>query len=72
MASSPMPHTGAGQALRQCPFPALRSLRVEEVDGEIVLSGSVPTYYLKQLAQETIMPTLGDRKLSNRVLVERS
>ena len=57
------------QALRQSPIPALRRLRVEETDQAIILSGSVTTYYLKQLAQETIMPLRGERQLQNRVNV---
>ena len=59
----------ADQALRQSPIPALRRLRVEETDEAIILSGSVSTYYLKQLAQETIMPLRGERQLQNRVNV---
>jgi osmotically-inducible protein OsmY len=57
------------QALRQSPIPALRVLQVEETDREIVLSGSVASYYMKQLAQEAVMPLLGDRVLCNRILV---
>jgi osmotically-inducible protein OsmY len=62
----------AVQALRQSPIPALRHLQVEETDREVVLSGSVTTYYMKQLAQEAVMPLLGDRQLQNRVRVVRS
>jgi hypothetical protein len=62
----------AGQALRQSPIPALRKLQVEESELEVILSGSVSSYYLKQLAQETIMPLLGSRELQNRVLVVRT
>jgi hypothetical protein len=62
----------AGQVLRQSPIPALRKLSVEENDHSVVLSGSVSSYYLKQLAQETIMPVLGDRQLHNGVIVVRA
>jgi hypothetical protein len=62
----------ADQVLRQSPIPALRKLSVEETDHEVVLLGCVSSYYLKQLAQETIMPVLGSRELHNRVLVMRS
>ena len=61
----------ADQVLRLSPIPALRKLRVEETDHNVVLSGSVSSYYLKQLAQETVMPILGSRELHNRVLVVR-
>jgi hypothetical protein len=72
MADSSLLHFRAGQALRQSAIPAIRNLQVEESDQEIVLSGSVGSYYFKQLAQETIMPLLGLRKLKNRVRVVRS
>jgi hypothetical protein len=58
-------------ALRQSPIPALRRLSVQVTDSTIVITGTVPSYYLKQLAQETLMSLRGARKLENRVLVER-
>ncbi len=61
----------ADQVLQQSPIPALRRLHVAESEREIVLSGRVSSYYLKQLAQEAIMPILGPRQLANQVLVER-
>jgi BON domain len=67
--SSPALRSRADQALQQSPIPALRRLRVEETDEAIILSGSVTTYYLKQLAQEAIMPLRGERQLHNRVNV---
>ena len=67
--SSPALRSPADQALQQSPIPALRRLRVEETEEAIILSGSVSTYYLKQLAQEAIMPLRGERQLHNRVNV---
>jgi hypothetical protein len=61
----------AVQALRQSPFPALRQLSLEETDAVVVLNGKVPSYYLKQLAQEAVMHALGRRRLSNQVAVVR-
>jgi hypothetical protein len=58
-------------ALRHSPIPALRKLSVEESDNDIVILGSVSSYYLKQLAQETIMPVRSGRELQNRVQVVR-
>ena len=72
MVASLVSQSRAGQVLMQSPIPALRKLFVEENDQSVVLSGSVSSYYLKQLAQETIMPVLGDRQLHNRVLVVRA
>jgi hypothetical protein len=58
-------------ALRQSPIPALRKLSIEETDAAVVICGTVSSYYLKQLAQETIMPVLAGRELHNRVAVVR-
>jgi osmotically-inducible protein OsmY len=72
MVASLVSQSRADQVLKQSPIPALRKLSVEENDQTVVLSGSVSSYYLKQLAQETIMPVLGERQLHNRVLVVRA
>lgn len=66
---SPSLHADAGEALRSSPIPALRKLAVEENATTVVILGRVASYYHKQLAQETIMPHLGERELLNRVLV---
>ena len=70
MASALAP-SRASQAIRQSPLPALRKLAVEETEQAVVLTGTVATYYLKQLAQETVMPVLQGRQLDNRVSVNR-
>jgi hypothetical protein len=59
----------AVQALKQSSHPALRYLRVEETERTIVISGRVSSYYLKQLAQEVIMPVRGELSLVNQVTV---
>jgi hypothetical protein len=66
MVSSP-----AVLALQQSPIPALRKLKIEETEQGIVITGCVSSYYLKQLAQETVMPVLERRELVNRVEVVR-
>jgi hypothetical protein len=72
MSTSALEHSRAVQALRHSSIPAIRNLSVEETDECVVLNGNVVSYYLKQLAQETVMPALEGRVLSNRVLVQRS
>jgi len=72
MTTSSVLQSRVDDALRQSPIPALRRLQVEETEQAIILSGAVSTYYLKQLAQETIMPLRGARELHNRVAVIRS
>jgi hypothetical protein len=69
--SLPVAESPSRAALRQSPIPALRRLMVEETDAAVVLQGAVSSYYLKQLAQETVMPVLSGRELHNRVAVVR-
>jgi hypothetical protein len=71
MIASTLPASPIEQALRHSPIPPLRKLGLEENDSEVVLSGSVSSYYLKQLAQEAILPLIGQRNLHNRVAVVR-
>jgi hypothetical protein len=59
----------ASNLLRQNPIGDLRRLDVMETEQEVVLSGIVVSYYLKQMAQETIRPALCGRILRNRILV---
>ena len=41
-------------ALQQSPYGSLRRVRCEMHEGMAVLHGKVPTFYLKQLAQELV------------------
>ena len=68
MTTAVLPRSAA-DALRDCSLPFLRHLTVTETDQEIVLSGQVGTYYYKQLAQEAVMPVLGERRLKNLIVV---
>ena len=70
MATATLFARSAAEALRESPLPLLRTLCVTETDREITISGSVTSYYYKQLAQEAIMPVLGGRRLHNRVVVK--
>ena len=69
MASPTLLMTQATHALKRSSHPALRYLSVEETDDSLIISGRVTSYYLKQLAQETLMPVRGARRLVNRVNV---
>jgi hypothetical protein len=62
----------AAQALRDSPIPALRHVSVEENEARLVLRGELPSYYYKQLAQETLMPLLGGRECVNLIEVVTS
>ncbi len=55
------------RALKKSSHPALRNLCVEGTEGNLIISGKVSSYYLKQLAQETIMSCREGMCLVNRV-----
>jgi len=59
-------------ALLRNPLPALRRVCVEETDNSVVLTGTVPSFYFKQLAQEAVLPLLNGRQLLNRLDVIRA
>jgi hypothetical protein len=59
----------AAAALTTSPLGQLRRLVVTASDTQMVISGRVSSYYLKQMAQETVRPLLGERTLLNRVEV---
>lgn len=63
------PPARAALLLRDNPVNDLRRLDVMESDDEIVITGIVSSYYLKQMAQEAVRPALGSRRLRNNVLV---
>src|SRR5215210_3847501 len=54
-------------ALKHSSYPALRRLSVDNEEGSLVIWGKVPSYFLKQLAQETIIAIRGPLRLVNRV-----
>ncbi len=62
----------AAQVLRDSPLPLLRAIDVAESDDEVILRGHVTSYFQKQLAQESILPILGLRRLRNLVTVTRT
>ena len=71
MTTSVLEQSRAELALRQSPIPALRKLSLEENSDKVMISGSVPSYYMKQLAQEAVIPLLAGRVLHNQVTVVR-
>jgi len=55
--------------LTASPIPELRKLEVTETEGEVVITGRVSSFYIKQLAQESIRSAVAGRRLQNRVIV---
>jgi hypothetical protein len=70
MSTSTLEQSRLALALRRSPIPALRKLTLTESETTITIQGQVSSYYLKQLAQETILPLLNGRQLLNCVRVE--
>ena len=60
----------AERVLRCGPYPALKKLSCDYQGGVLVLRGCLPTYYLKQIAQEVVAHQFdkGER-LENRIQV---
>ena len=57
-------------ALIRSPFVDSRWLRPEVRDGVVVLRGSLPTYYQKQMAQEQIRDLAGVAEIANEIQVQ--
>ena len=57
------------EALTSSPLGQLRRLVVVADDKQVVITGQVSSYYLKQMAQETVRPLVGSRRLLNNVEV---
>ena len=58
-------------ALRDSPILALRDLVVEQTGESLIISGSVTSFYQKQLAQEAVRAVCRDVELLNTVAVGR-
>lgn len=43
----------------------------EIIGGDLVISGRVRSYYHKQIAQETLRPLAGHRRIRNELIVRR-
>jgi hypothetical protein len=66
------PQREAERALRGGPYPALKKLSCDYRGGVLVLRGCLPSYYLKQVAQEVVahqVPGVG--RLDNQIQVVR-
>ena len=60
----------AQRALANSPIYDLRDLHVELIDGSLLLSGRVETFYHKQLAQEAVRHVTDGVRLVNGVNVD--
>jgi osmotically-inducible protein OsmY len=60
-----------GRALRATGYPPLRATDVAVREGLVILRGRVPSYYLKQIAQATVLAVPGVQELCNDLDVAR-
>ena len=67
---SPTPVHVAERVFRESPYPALRKLKCRFDDGQLVILGNVPTFYLKQLAQTVVQQMKLAERVDNRVSVD--
>jgi osmotically-inducible protein OsmY len=61
----------AEERLQNSPYSALRTVSCEYYEGVLILRGRLPTYYLKQLAQEVMREMDGVLEIANQVHVVR-
>jgi osmotically-inducible protein OsmY len=59
----------AENRLRGNSYLALKNISCEFADGVLTLRGCVPSYYLKQVAQETVAPLEGVARVVNQIAV---
>jgi hypothetical protein len=57
------------QAIAALGYPSLRAVSCEAAADLIVLSGNLPSYHLKQMAQVAALRVAGRRRVDNRVVV---
>lgn len=63
------PANAAERLFRESPYHPLRQLHCRFCDGVLIIAGSVPSYYLKQLAQTAVQHIQGVERVENRVEV---
>jgi hypothetical protein len=65
----PAPADLAERRLRSHPYLALKNVSCGWLDGVLVLRGCLPSYYLKQLAQEAVASLKGVARIDNQIQV---
>lgn len=59
-------------ALRNTGYPAVAELQCEAIDGLILLVGELPSFYLKQIAQEAVLRIETAKGVRNLAMVNYS
>jgi hypothetical protein len=58
------------QKLRSSPYLSLRQIDCDLDQGQVILLGTVPSYYLKQIAEAVAVRTIGDYRLQSLLVVQ--
>ena len=67
--AQPAPADLAERRLRGHPYLALKNVSCGWLDGVLVLRGCLPSYYLKQVAQEAVARLEGVQAVDNQIQV---
>lgn len=57
------------ELLRETDYRDLRKIKVRLRDGRIILRGNVPSYFMKQVAQEAVRPLAIGLEIRNEIRV---
>ncbi len=61
----------ANELFRTCPYSSIRNVQCRFHEGVLILSGEVPSFHMKQTAQELIRHVLHVEQIDNRLNVVR-
>jgi hypothetical protein len=61
--------SAAQEALKNTGYAAIGELHCEAIDGLVLLAGELPSFYLKQIAQEAVLRAPGALSVRNLVSV---
>jgi osmotically-inducible protein OsmY len=59
----------AERRLRSNPYLALKKVSCDSHEGVLILRGCVPSYYLKQIAQQAVASLEGVERIDNQIEV---
>ena len=62
----------AKKMLNESPFHSIRILQVEQLGDQVLLKGHVESFFLKQVAQETVRSATRGIEMVNHVAVDLS
>jgi hypothetical protein len=57
----------AERCLRSNPYPALKYVSCDSLDGVLILRACLPIYYLKQIAQQAVASLEGVERIENQI-----